>query len=84
MFALPIFSEERADCCLWQMQGGKRVAPVDKIEDQRKPEDFIGHRNIARQVLSAQMSLTSVFGMDASLSAACGGFSEGAASAAVG
>ena len=36
---------------------------VDKIEDQRKPEDFIGHRNAARQVLSAEMSLTSVFRM---------------------
>ena len=23
----------------------KRVAAVDKIEDKRKPEDFIGHRN---------------------------------------
>ena len=23
----------------------KRVAAVDKIEDQRKPEDFFGYRN---------------------------------------
>ena len=23
----------------------KRVAAVDKIEDQRKPDDFFGHRN---------------------------------------
>ena len=23
----------------------KRVAAVDKIEEKRKPEDFIGHRN---------------------------------------
>ena len=27
------------------MKGAERVAAVDKIEDQRKPEDFIGHRN---------------------------------------
>jgi len=27
------------------MQRGERVAAVDKIEEQRKPEDFIGHRN---------------------------------------
>ena len=27
----------------WMM--GERVAAVDKIEDKRKPEDFIGHRN---------------------------------------
>ena len=60
------------------------MAAVDKIKDQCKPEDFIGHRNIARQVLSAQMSLTSVFGMAASPSTACGGVSEGVACAAVG
>ena len=27
------------------MKRPERVAAVDKIEDQRKPEDFIGHRN---------------------------------------
>jgi hypothetical protein len=27
------------------VKGGERVAAVDKIEDQRKPEDFVGHRN---------------------------------------
>ena len=36
---------ERAERCRWQIQRGERVAAVDKIEDQRKPEDFIGHRN---------------------------------------
>ena len=36
---------ERADCRLWREEGGERVAAVDKIEDQRKPEDFVGHRN---------------------------------------
>ena len=49
MFALPIFPEERADCRRRREKGGERVAAVDKIEDQRKPDDFIGHRNIARQ-----------------------------------
>ena len=27
------------------MQRPERVAAVDKIEEKRKPEDFIGHRN---------------------------------------
>ena len=51
MFALPIFPEERADRCQRQKKGGERVAAVEKIEDQRKPDDFFGHRNIAHQVL---------------------------------
>ena len=34
----------------------KRVAAVDKIEDKRKPEDFIGHRN--RRSLIARNTLT--------------------------
>ena len=100
MFALPIVPGERADCRLWREEGGERVAAVDRIEDQRKPEDSIGHRNrkqvdrppftsivhnknnlttevvrfiicshylssraVARQVLSAYVCLTSVFGM---------------------
>ena len=45
---------------------------------------YLSSRAVTRQVLSAYMSLTSVFGMAASLSAACGGSSEGAACAAVG
>ncbi len=36
---------ERAECRQWQEEGGERVAAVDKIEEKRKPEDFIGHRN---------------------------------------
>ena len=36
---------ERPDRRRWRRKGGERVAAVDKIEDQRKPEDFIGHRN---------------------------------------
>ena len=38
---------ERADCRQWRAEGGERVAAVDKIEEKRKPEDFIGHRNRA-------------------------------------
>ena len=36
---------ERCDRCLWQEKGAERVAAVDKIEEKRKPGDFIGHRN---------------------------------------
>jgi hypothetical protein len=32
------------------MQGGERVAAVDKIEEKRKPEDFIGYRNRSMMV----------------------------------
>ena len=72
MLALLIFPEEQADRCPWQIKGGERVAGVEKIKDQRKPADFFGHPNIARQVSSAYVCLTSVFGLAASPSAACG------------
>ena len=36
---------ERCDRRQWRRKGAERVAAVDKIEDQRKPEDFIGYRN---------------------------------------
>ena len=36
---------ERCDRRRWRRKGAERVAAVDKIKDQRKPEDFIGHRN---------------------------------------
>ena len=36
---------ERCERCQRQIQRAERVAAVDKIEDQHKPEDFIGHRN---------------------------------------
>ena len=29
----------------WREKGAEGVAAVDKIEDKRKPDDFIGHRN---------------------------------------
>ncbi len=42
----PIIQDgERCDRRRWRSKGAERVAAVDKIEDQRKPEDFIGHRN---------------------------------------
>jgi len=34
------------------MKRPERVAAVDKIEEKRKPEDFIGHRNRTRTVPS--------------------------------
>ena len=46
---------ERAERCRWQMQRGEQVAVVDKIEDQRKPEDFIGHRNRTPVVQTAKV-----------------------------
>ena len=66
MFALPTFTVratisfavkkhaggERSERCQRQMQRAERVAAVDKIEDQHKPEDFIGHRN--RDVLGKE------------------------------
>ena len=36
---------ERPDRRRWRDEGGERVAAVDKIEEERKPDDFIGHRN---------------------------------------
>ena len=80
---------ERCERCQRQIQRAERVAAVDKIEDQHKPEDFIGHRNrdvlgkekepsrsltllclrylfsqpVTRQLSSAYVCLTSVFGM---------------------
>ena len=36
---------ERADCRRWRKQGGERVAAVEKIKGERKPDDFFGHRN---------------------------------------
>ena len=36
---------ERWERRLWREERPERVAAVDKIEEKRKPEDFIGHRN---------------------------------------
>ena len=40
---------ERCDRRQRRIKGAERVAAVDKIEEKRKPEDFIGHRNRAIQ-----------------------------------
>ena len=42
---LGVPSGERVDRRLWRSKGDERVAAVEKIEDQRKPEDFFGYRN---------------------------------------
>ena len=52
---------ERSERCRGQIQRGERVAAVDKIEDQRKPEDFIGHRNRKPVLLSAKVGKLSLF-----------------------
>ena len=49
---------ERVDRRLWRRKGDERVAAVEKIEDQRKPDDFFGHRNRAEvRVLLPQPTL---------------------------
>ena len=75
VFALPIFPGERADCRLWREEGGERVAAVGERGSRFVGNESTGHRNrsVARQVLWLQMSLTSVFGMVASPTAAGGG-----------
>ena len=62
------------------------MAAVGERESRFSGNESTGHRNrsVARQVMWLQMSLTSVFGMVASPTAASGGSREGAASAAVG
>ena len=43
--AMELSGGERTERCQWQIKRGERVAAVDKIEEMRKPEDFIGYRN---------------------------------------
>ena len=84
VFALPIFTGSdgsaagggKSDLSEWQRSAGDDAAPTARTS--------AGHRNRTRQLSSAYMCLTSVFGMAASLCAACGGSSKGAARAAVG
>jgi len=42
--------------CQWQMQQGVFGAAVDKIEDWRKPEDFIGYRKPGDQSSKPKVS----------------------------
>ena len=62
------------------------MAAVGERGSRYVGDESTGHRNgsVARQVMWLQMSLTSVFGLVASPTAAGGGSREGAASAAVG
>ena len=41
---MQIESGERGERRRWREERPERVAAVDKIEEKRKPEDFIGHR----------------------------------------
>jgi len=36
---------QNAERCQWQIKRGVLWAAVEKIEDQRKPDDFFGYRN---------------------------------------
>ena len=45
LFRVPLAQGERAERRRWRMKRGERVAAVEKIEDQRKPDDFFGYRN---------------------------------------
>ena len=45
-------SEATAAC--GGVKGAERVAAVNKIEEKRKPEDFIGHRNRAIQTTASR------------------------------
>ena len=52
MFALPIFQGREAIRAPPVADSeNERVAAVEKIEDQRKPDDFFGHRNRTSIVL---------------------------------
>ena len=44
-FRKKVSGGERRERHLWWEERPERVTAVDKIEEKRKPEDFIGHRN---------------------------------------
>ena len=46
---------ERGERRRWREERPERVAAVDKIEEKRKPEDFIGHRNRANSPLTKML-----------------------------
>ena len=93
MFALPIFTGSDAtaaggrlrELSEWQIKGAERVAAVDGRRRCSVTEDI---RRVPQQdshpaTTLPYLCLTSVFGMAASPSAACGRYSEGAVCAAV-
>ena len=43
---------ERPDRRQWRKKGRERVAVVQKIEDKRKPDDFLGYRNRSTEKIS--------------------------------
>ena len=45
--------------CRWQMKDKRFGAAVDKIEEKRKPEDFIGHRKPAAKPKMPQVRILS-------------------------
>ena len=45
--------------CRWQMKDKHFGAVVDKIEEQRKPEDFIGHHKPAAKPKMPQVRILS-------------------------
>jgi len=45
--------------CRWQIKQGVLCAAVDKIKDQRKPPDFIGHRKPAAKPKMPQVQILS-------------------------
>ena len=45
--------------CQWQIQQSVLCAAVDKIEEKRKPEDFIGHRKRAVKPKMPQVRILS-------------------------
>jgi len=46
--------------CQWQIKQSVLCAAVDKIEDQRKPDDFIGHRKPAAKPGMLQVRVLSL------------------------
>ena len=44
----PLLKGKKFERCLWQIQRELFGAAVEKIEDQRKPEDFFEYRKSAR------------------------------------
>ena len=45
------------------VKGGEGVAAVEKIEDQRKPDDFFGHRNRGARFPIVKLSILPPVGL---------------------
>ena len=55
---LPCVKGERCERRRWRMKRPERVAAVEKIEDQRKPDDFFGYRNRSCRAISTTEGLS--------------------------